>query len=138
MQEREKEFRQIVFFDGDCHLCNGFVDFAIQNGTAEKSLFFAPLQGSTAAALINEKDREELQTVLFWDGKNLHREAQAILKVFSALRQPLPFFSILSKAIPQTLQNKLYRSIAKNRYLWFGKREFCRMPLPNETSQLLP
>jgi predicted DCC family thiol-disulfide oxidoreductase YuxK len=138
MLEREKETRQIVFFDGVCHLCNGFTDFAIQNETPPKKLFFAPLQGSTAQNILPEKDRMEIQSLLYWDGKDLHKESEAVLKVFSQLRFPWNFLAQMAKALPIDFRNSIYRWVARNRYAWFGQRESCRLPLPTEKSQLLP
>ena len=32
----------------------------------------------------------------------------------------------------------IYNWVAKHRYKWFGKRETCRMPTPEEQSVFLP
>ena len=139
MLESEKETRRIVFFDGICHLCNGFIDFAIQNEkAAKKSLFFAPLQGSTASKLLEEKDRIDLQTVVYWDGQILHRESEAVLRILSQLAFPWNWISIFGKWLPVLLRNAIYHWVAQHRYQWFGQRDSCRLPQALEKSQLLP
>ncbi len=138
MLEREKESRKIVFFDGVCHLCNSFVDFAIQNEkAAKKSLFFAPLQGEIALRLLPRSDREDLQSIVYWDGGKLHRRSNAVLHIFSELDFPWGWLSRLGFCVPAFLRDAIYRTVAKNRYRWFGKREHCRLPQPGEKSQLL-
>ena len=42
--------RTIVFYDGVCALCNGFVKFATRRDKGA-ALHFAPLQGDTAARM---------------------------------------------------------------------------------------
>ena len=43
------ESAMIIYFDGACNLCNGFIDFLIQVDQS-RSLIFAPLQGTTTHA----------------------------------------------------------------------------------------
>ena len=46
---KPKGFRKplMVFYDGNCGLCHGFVQFALSETCGEHSLRFAPLQGKT-------------------------------------------------------------------------------------------
>lgn len=128
--------RNIVFFDGVCHLCNGFVDSIISRDK-KHFLFFAPLQGSTAEKILSPNDREKLDTVIYFSaGKTYYRSA-AILKILSSLGGIYKIFSI-AWIIPAPLRDIIYNLIAKNRYSWFGKRDFCRLPNNEERSYLLP
>ncbi len=130
--------QKIIFFDGICHLCNGFVDFVIQNETSPASLAFAPLQGQTAKELLPMSEREKLDSVIYWEDGKIHRESDAILKILGHLRFPYSWITRLGYFIPDSLRNIVYRWVARNRYLWFGQRETCRLPLPHERNQLLP
>jgi predicted DCC family thiol-disulfide oxidoreductase YuxK len=38
------------------------------------------------------------------------------------------FLGGIGMLIPLGFRNSIYRYIAKNRYQWFGKREFCELP----------
>lgn len=126
----------IIFFDGVCHLCNGFVDFLIQ-ADRKRKLKFAPLQGTTAAEKLSSADRHRLESVVLWqDGKTWY-QAEAILRVFSELGGLYSLFSIF-RLLPLAWLNYLYRQIALRRYRWFGEKDVCRLPTPEEKEFLLP
>jgi predicted DCC family thiol-disulfide oxidoreductase YuxK len=134
------EKRSIIFFDGVCHLCNGFVDYLIQRQThtdLAHQFYFAPLQGETAKDLLPSEFLSKLETVLvFHDGKIL-QASEAILFCFS--RMPWPYCAMTAfTIIPAFLRDRLYFWVARNRYIWFGKRDLCRIPTPEEKNLLLP
>ncbi len=128
--------RNVVFFDGICHLCNGFVDAVITRDTAHAYLF-APLQGSTAEEVLPLKDREDLDSVVYYESGKLYYRSAAILKILTGLGGVYKFAG-LAWIIPGPLRDVLYKLIAKNRYAWFGQRDFCRLPTPEERGYLLP
>ena len=78
MQEINKQ-RSIVFFDGVCGLCNGFVNFLLKIDK-KHALFFAPLQGETAKSL-GLKDTT-LNTIIFYDKGNSYKRSTAGLMIF--------------------------------------------------------
>lgn len=126
----------IIFFDGVCHLCNGFIDFLIVTDR-KRVLKFAPLQGTTATEYLSAQDRASLETViLYTEGKTFYR-SRAILKVFSLLGGIYSLVSIF-KILPTSWLDFLYQKVAVNRYHWFGKSELCRIPKPEEREYLLP
>lgn len=129
---------KIVFFDGVCHLCNGFVDFAIQNETAPKSLIFAPLQGHTAQKFLSSEQQKSLSTVLFYQDGKILQKSEAILDIAKHLKFPWPVLSAMARVIPAQIRDRIYDWVAKNRYAWFGTRDSCRLPTPEEKNQLWP
>lgn len=136
MEKVDLHKAQIVFFDGVCHLCNGFVDSVITLDT-NHVLYFAPLQGETAQALLPAQDRVHLDSVIYYESEKIYTSSTAILKILiklGGLFELFRFFWI----IPRPLRDFVYKIIAHNRYRWFGKREFCRFPLPEERGYLLP
>ncbi len=126
----------IIFFDGVCHLCNGFVDFIIK--IDRKRVFkFAPLQGTTATQYLSAQDRASFESViLLVEGKTYYR-SRAILKIFSMLGGVFGLVSAFG-IFPTSWLDYLYKKVAVNRYKWFGQREFCRLPKPEERDYLLP
>lgn len=128
--------RNIVFFDGVCHLCNSFVDFLVQQDK-HRIIFYAPLQGATAQDLLALENQSRLSSILYLRKGLVYQESEAVLMIFSDLGGVYKMVLIL-KIIPAFIRNRIYRWVAKNRYLWFGQRDFCRLPEKNERSQLLP
>jgi predicted DCC family thiol-disulfide oxidoreductase YuxK len=135
MEKAALEMKNVIFFDGICHLCNGFVDAVISRDKSRIYLF-APLQGETAARLLPAQDRENLDTVIYYEKGKTYYRSDAILKILSGLGGVYNLIK-LAWVIPSPLRNALYKLIAKNRYSWFGQRDFCRLPLPEERAYLL-
>ncbi|TGM17017.1 DUF393 domain-containing protein [Leptospira selangorensis] len=129
----------IVLFDGVCNLCNGAVNVLLDLDK-HKRLKFASLQSEYAKNLIQSKSLEEkirgIDSILFWDGKEIHIKSNAIIEICDKLGG---FWKILkfSYIIPRPIRNFLYDLIAKNRYRLFGKRESCRMPTPELKERIL-
>jgi predicted DCC family thiol-disulfide oxidoreductase YuxK len=136
MEKVDVKMRNVVFFDGVCHLCNGFVDAVISRDPQHQFLF-APLQGSTAETLLPAQDREKLDTVIYYEAGKIYYRSAAILKILSGLGGVYGL-SRLGWIIPGFIRDVLYKLVAKNRYSWFGKRDFCRLPTASERSYLLP
>ena len=126
----------IIFFDGICHLCNGFVDFLAQKGR-QKRLKFAPLQGTTAQQELAADQRLKLSTVIVKNGNEIMEKSDAVLFAVSQLGGAYKLVFLL-RALPKSLRYLIYDYVAKNRYSWFGERDICRLPLPDEKGQLLP
>lgn len=137
MNETKFTDQNIVFFDGVCHLCNGFVDALITRDARHRRFRFAPLQGETARQLLSEGDRRSLETIIYFNQGRIFRRSAAILKILTSLGGAYRLLG-LAWIIPPPLRDGLYTWIARNRYNWFGEREFCRLPLPEEKSYLLP
>lgn len=135
MEKVDLRLRNVVFFDGVCHLCNGFVDAVISRDKDHK-LLFAPLQGTTATDLLPASDRVTLDTVIYYEAGRIYHRSSAILKILTNLGGPYKLLA-LGWILPEFLRNLAYNWVAKNRYAWFGQREFCRLPTKEERTYLL-
>ncbi len=127
----------ILFFDGVCHLCNGFVDFVL-SVEEEGHLRFAPIQGKTASRWLEDvpDDPDEWAIVLL-DENGVHRASDAVLRLFMMLGGMWRLFGICF-VIPRMLREGVYRWIAQHRYDWFGRRNACRVPEPDQEDRFLP
>lgn len=126
-----------VFFDGVCGLCNGFVDFLVQRDRGRR-LRYAPLQGTTAAqlALLQQLPRD-LDSVVVVEGTRMRVKSDAALHVLAQLGGAWRAATLL-RVIPRLVRDGVYDVIARNRYGWFGRRETCRIPAPDEAPWFLP
>ena len=135
-QTDSADTRPVAFFDGVCNLCNGTVNFLIDHDRHSR-LRFAPLQGSTFAALA--ADRPELRGIdsfVLRQGARVHVRSSAAVRILMALGGPWRLFGALL-AIPKPLRDRLYDFVARRRYRWFGKSESCRMPTPELRARFL-
>jgi predicted DCC family thiol-disulfide oxidoreductase YuxK len=137
----------ILFFDGVCALCNGFVDFMMARDRRGR-FRVAALQGETAMAMRAmeaqppvrapaEGYSDPLRSFLLWDRGRWFRKSDAALRVVAGLGGAWRLAG-LWLWIPRVLRDTVYDFVARNRYRWFGKREACRMPTPSERDRFLP
>ena len=127
----------IVVFDGECLLCNGWVQFLLKHD--KQGVFqFAAIQGEVGGKLLADAGLrlEGLQTLLLVDGQRSWQHTDAILRVLHALGWPWRLTAVI-RLIPSALRDALYRVIARNRYHWFGKSEQCMMPDPAVAARFL-
>ncbi len=130
--------KPVIFFDGVCAVCNGFVDWIIRRDH-DRKFMFAPIQGETFAATgrVLGDDAAEWK-IVYQDAKGEYSEAStAVLNILRDLGGGWRLFSGL-RIIPAVIRNAVYSFIARHRYKWFGKREKCRIPTPEERAQFLP
>ena len=113
MQEQD-----IIFFDGQCQLCDHFVNFVFKRDL-KRQFLYAPLQGLTAKQNLKKEDTKNLKSIIFFKKGLPLREAQAIQEIMKKL---YPRWSLLLSFLPSKLFNFLYRFIAKRRYVFFGKK----------------
>lgn len=126
----------ILFFDGQCGLCNQGVTFLI-GWDRHRRLQYASLQGETAQELLTESDRGDLNSmVLAWQGR-LYRQSAAGVRVLWILGGLSALAGALLWCVPKPIRDLGYRLIARNRYRFLGKAT-CRLPRPGEEQQFLP
>ena len=126
----------LLFFDGVCSVCNGLIDFMMTEDR-NNALRFASLQGETAKGIVDSIYLEQLSSIVYKEGDKIYTESDAIIKASVAMGG-IYKLAYLFKIIPKFLRDKVYTYIAANRYKWFGKKDACRMPTPEEREKILP
>lgn len=127
----------IIFFDGVCGMCNTFVNIALRLDKHGVFLF-APLQGETARRLLPAlPDDPRNWSMIYLDERGMHDQSDASLEVYRRLGGIWWILS-LARFVPRFIRNWAYRIIARNRYRWFGRRDTCRLPRPEELKRFLP
>lgn len=130
------QLKNVLFFDGVCGLCNGFVSLLVKIDK-RRILKFAPLQGQTASKLLNTNAGDPLISLVFYDGEKFYDRSIGVVELLSKLG-PLWSTAKFFYLVPLPLRNWLYDLVAKHRYSLFGKHESCRVPTPSELEQFLP
>lgn len=127
----------IVVFDGQCLLCNGWVQFLLRHDR-RGSFRFASIQGEAGGRMLADAGLqvEGLQTLLLVDGDRCWQHTDAILRVLHGLGWPWRL-AWAAWLIPRPLRDGLYRWLARNRYRWFGRSEHCMVPDPQVAARFL-
>lgn len=120
--ENEKLPGKILFFDGNCALCNRWVKLVLQHEKAS-TLYFAPLQGETAKRLL-QGHHPLPDSIIVYDDGNVFSETEAVLKVCAHLKWYWQW-TLIFRLVPSKWLNPIYRCVARNRIRWFGKVVYC-------------
>ena len=128
----------LLLYDGVCALCNGAVAFVLKRDKSG-AVRFAPLQGETAAKLL--ESRPELAGIdsMIWidpSGRAFTRSAAA----FAIARHAGGGWAVLAalgRIIPAVLRDALYDGVARTRYRIFGRYDDCPVPRPEHRSRFL-
>jgi predicted DCC family thiol-disulfide oxidoreductase YuxK len=75
-------------------------------------------------------------TIVFVEGDRTHLKSSAGLRLLGALGWPWRIF-LMFLLIPRPLRDLGYDWIARNRFRWFGRRDTCRVPSPEERARFL-
>lgn len=129
--------RSIILFDGVCNLCNSSIDFIIQRDSTDRFLVGA-LQDDESKKLMQrfEVDPEYLDSLVLLEENEVYFKSTAALRIAKQL-SGLWFLLYPLIYLPEALRNPIYDWIARNRYAWFGKKETCRLPTPEENAKFL-
>ena len=130
---------KIILYDGVCNMCDSTVQF-ILNRDQKKEIYYAGLQSAAAKQLLNgygvKINNEQLGTVYYLKNGKVYTKSTAILKVSAELKGAWPLMAIFL-IVPKFIRDGVYDFIAKNRYKWFGRKDYCVLPSAEERSHFL-
>ena len=127
----------IVLFDGICNLCNGTVQYLIEQDT-ERTLRFASLQSPPGKALLERcgYGEDALAGIVLVDEAGCHRKSDAVLRIGGHLGWPHRA-GMVFRVLPRRFRDFWYNVIADRRYDWFGQREACMMPTDDRRERFI-
>lgn len=127
----------ILLFDGVCNLCDASVQFIIKRDPASR-FRFASLQSEAGRHLLKRHDlsADTLDSVVLIEDGVAYRNSAAALLVARGLKWPWPLLYGFI-ALPRPVRDAVYRFVARRRYRWFGKKEICSRPRPEQQARFL-
>ncbi len=128
---------RIILYDNVCHLCDGSVKFII-NHDRKGNIKFAALQSDLGKEILsaNNLDTEKLDSLVFVENGKTYTESTGVLKATKFMDFPWNLLRVFL-IVPPFIRNAVYRTVAKNRYKWFGKADACMMPSPEIRERFL-
>jgi predicted DCC family thiol-disulfide oxidoreductase YuxK len=121
--------RPLLFFDGQCAMCNGWVQFvAAEERSPDFS--FAPLRSDAGRSVLSRHamDPEFNDSIVLVEGSNgnerVFTKSTAVLRILDALGG---FWRVVSwlRIIPRPLRDGVYDFVAARRLRWFGQASSC-------------
>ncbi|QEI10884.1 thiol-disulfide oxidoreductase DCC family protein [Cellvibrio japonicus] len=137
MNQKFEPHNSIIVFDGTCKLCNSSVNFIIERD--HKNIFkFAHMQTNIGQQILVTYNisNDNIDTFLLVKNGEAFIKSDAALAITKELKSPWNHLIIL-RIIPRPIRNYLYSLIARNRYKWFGKQEYCMTPTPELQDKFL-
>lgn len=133
----EIQAHPIIVFDGVCVLCNGWVGFLLRHDR-QRRYRFAAMQTVLGRGLLaaHGLDPEDPVSFLLVENGRPRSDTDAIIHVVDGLGGPWRLVNV-ARLLPRPLRDRLYRTLARNRYRWFGRHEACMLPPEEHENRFL-
>jgi predicted DCC family thiol-disulfide oxidoreductase YuxK len=120
----------VLYYDGECGLCDRFVQFVLKHDPSERFQFatLQSLAGRQQLARLKLSDTD-LQTMVMVDADASYTRSTAALRICRQLQAPWPLLYTLM-AIPRPVRDGVYSFIAARRKLWFRPPPECPVMSP--------
>jgi predicted DCC family thiol-disulfide oxidoreductase YuxK len=121
---------KVIFFDGECPMCNGWVKRFIR-WDKNKIFRFAPLESETAKKMLGGifPDYLKEDTIIYYDDGKTYVRSTAAFKILSQLGWPYSW-SKVGFLIPRPIRDGVYRLVASQRYRYGKRYDSCPVPPP--------
>jgi predicted DCC family thiol-disulfide oxidoreductase YuxK len=104
--------KSVVFYDGECGLCQRSIAFLCRIDR-QKKLLFAPLNGITYQAIFPDNP-SRLESVVFYHQGSIFLKSDAIIETMIFLGG-LKKLLVLARVVPVFLRNGIYDFVAGHR-----------------------
>ncbi|GAB6281905.1 MAG: DCC1-like thiol-disulfide oxidoreductase family protein [Ignavibacterium sp.] len=118
----KSKYDNVILYDGNCGFCNFWLSFIKKKDTHHKLNYYS-LQSDTGNEILDKLkiQQQNIDTIIFIEGKELNIKSEAILKILNNLNLKLRF---LIKIFPKFIRDFIYDLVSKNRYI-FQKNKSC-------------
>jgi predicted DCC family thiol-disulfide oxidoreductase YuxK len=116
MQE-DAQHKHIVFFDGECGVCNFWVQWILEKDKNDEFMF-ASLQSEFGQKFLTERglETQQFNTLYLWKPQKYYLiKSNAVLKITNILGGFYKVLSFFGKIFPTFFSNTIYDLISKNR-----------------------
>lgn len=113
--------KPILFFDGDCALCNQSVLFILKHERTA-SMNFASLQSDYALNQFRDDDLPD--SLVFSENNQVFVKSEAVFKIIKHLKGWPSVFKVF-RFLPTAFLNIIYDFVARHRKSFFGNSTHC-------------
>ena len=119
---------KVVFFDGNCPMCNTWVKRII-HWDKKKIFRFAPLESEAARNMLTSllPDYIKEDTIIYYEDGSIFMRSDAAFRITKALGFPYSLASIGLLA-PKFIRDSVYNQVAARRYKFGNRFDSCPMP----------
>jgi predicted DCC family thiol-disulfide oxidoreductase YuxK len=134
--EENWQNKHIVFFDGDCGVCNFWVQWILERDKKDQFMF-ASLQSDFGQKFLSERGLETnvFNTMYLWKPQQYYYiKSRAVLQIASLLGGVYKL-SVIGKIIPKFLSDSVYDIISRNRMKLANQN--CYLPTPHQRKKFI-
>ena len=142
MPSQADEPARLVLYDGACGVCQRSIQWILA-ADARGLFHFAPLQGSTAAAVRTRHPElpSDLDSIVYVDRsagtERIHVRGDALFRIAGELGGRWGWIGLL-RVLPRRLTDFLYRAFARNRHRVSRALGQCSLPSVAAQARFLP
>lgn len=127
----------VAVMDANCALCSWGARM-IHRLDRTGQIMIAPIQSDSGAALMHEYglDAQDPESWLFIENGKVWRDFDALIRLGERSGGLGRLFMAL-RLLPRPMRDRLYRSVARNRYRLFGRGDMCALPDPAFRARLM-
>ena len=127
----------IVLYDSQCLICDGFVRWVIRRDK-DRILKFSGLLSDKARHEIHRRaiPIHENGSVILLQKDGHCTESDAVIEILKIANSSAALIALIQK-FPKSWRDNIYRWVARNRYRFYKKRNYCPMPKPEEASRFV-
>lgn len=128
--------KHIVFFDGDCGVCNFWVQWILKRDKKDRFLF-ASLQSDFGQEFLTERklNTEVFNTLYLWKPNHYYLEKSKAVLHIAHLLGGIYKLSAIGKIIPGFLSDQIYDTVSRNRMKLANQK--CYLPTPDERKKFI-
>ena len=129
--------KPIIIFDGYCVLCSGWAKFVLRHDRAGRCRLLAAQSPLGKAIYIHYGlDPIHYETnILMADGV-VWLKSEGSIRMAEGLGFPWHMAAIF-RLLPLRIRDRFYSWLARNRFAFFGRREFCYRPNDDDKNRFL-
>lgn len=127
--------RALFVFDGICVLCSGGASWIMRHDRQGR-VAFTPAQEALGQALYAHYGVEMDESYLILVDGRAYTASRGYIEMCGVLGGVWRLARIAG-ILPERLRDWAYAAVARNRYRWFGKVEFCQLLTPEQRTRLI-
>lgn len=118
-------------------MCSRFAQFVVAHDHAGRTRLLAA-QTPLGQALYQHFGLQsaDYDTYILLEKGRARVKSDASLRIFALLGLPWSL-AAAGRVVPRTMRDALYNLIARNRLRWFGKRDVCYAPTPEQAERFV-
>lgn len=121
--------QRVVLFDGVCVLCcaSAHLLMRLDRRARFKLGTIQSLAGQQVLRQLGMSTDDPESFVLLEDSR-AYTHSTACIRILWRLSLPMKVLGLLLWLVPRPLRDALYRTVARHRFHWFGRRDYCMVP----------